>query len=256
MAFSEADKCQLDASITTTRTEAEDRMLYPWIQLACETLIVIDTVSLDEGFADAIQWFAESITSLQANGVPLVMVTRLLAKTLENAQRMREYDISYPEHDAHEGMLSYKEPTHILEEKARLLRWTREEQSTAGIKWMRGLEMARSAGMLKGVGGNDNGKSKSEFSPVNKTPGTQANYGGKKNGTEPYDMDKGAWRRLHGTNTVAGVKTELCWFFSNAPKGCTRKTCDFEHALPSKYNGKRFQELDAQEQTRIISTSK
>ena len=109
--------------------------------------------------------------------------------------------------------------------------------------------------MFTHFGSESNGAPKSAFTPTNKMHDTKPNSSAKKGGTDPYDMDKGAWRRVYGTKMDGGTKTELCWFFSNVTKGCTRKVCDYEHSLPDKYGSKKFHELDEKEKLDIIRTS-
>ena len=193
------------------------------------------------------------MVSLQANGVPLCMVTRLIAKILEHCQRLREYDISYPDNDNNDPSLVYKETRAILEAKLKLLKWTREEQSMAGIQWVRGYEMAVKSGVFR-LNGNEE-KLKSAFSPVEKSTAAYSGRNDRKVSIhDAFDIDKSKWRHKYGISTQGDKRVELCWFYANAPRQCTRNNCNFAHQLPSSYDGKAYQDHSAAKQAEIFTS--
>ena len=69
--------------------------------------------------------------------------------------------------------------------------------------------------------------------------------------SDPFKMDKEEWRSTY----TGGGSSNLCWFFANAPRGCTRRVCSFEHVLPDDYDGKIFGDLSAAKQSAVVAKS-
>ena len=124
----------------------------------------------------------------------------------------------------------------------------------AGIQWVRGYEMVVKSGAFAFQPLADNRPSNSAFSPPEKARAVlsdRANRGVKLNNV--FDMDKSNWRRKYGTTKEGDKRVELCWFFSNAPRECTRTNCQFVHKLPDAYGGKAFAEQSSTKQTELLT---
>ena len=118
-AFGEAQECRMDASSTVNANEADDRVYYPWLSYAIDTLTTIDVPSLDFGFVTAMKFFTDNINTFQSNGTPLSLVTRAVCKTMISAQRQREQALNY---DRSENLvLTYIEPDWVTDAKSKLL---------------------------------------------------------------------------------------------------------------------------------------
>jgi hypothetical protein len=284
--FGELDCCKFDASLNASSSEVDDRVIYPWLRRALENMIVLDVPSLDVGFANMLQWFVDHLVTLEVNGVPLCLVTREIAKSMAAAQRERVQSLAFPTNRLEEELLTYHEPDVRVAAKMKLLQWSREEQAVAEVQWIRGYEMAVKAGVItpgatrtpdkQGAGnkqqksqrnGQTGGGKRARGEDAAQTPAKTPKGKGKGGkGTpraprsddrlpsvahDPFGMDKNAWRELY----TAGSDTNLCWFFSNAQRGCTRKGCSYTHSYPDAYNSHPFAELSDALQSTVLAKS-
>ena len=53
--FGELEDCKFDASLKATSSDADDRVVYPWLKRALKNMLVLDVPSLDVGFATQIK---------------------------------------------------------------------------------------------------------------------------------------------------------------------------------------------------------
>jgi len=268
-AFGEAQECRMDASSTASSNEADDRLYYPWLRYAIDTLTIIDVPSVDFGFVTSMKFFSENVSTFESNGTPLSLVTRAVCKVMISAQRQREQALNYDKSD--DLVLTYVEPDWVTDAKSKLLQWSRESQADEMVKFRRYME---AAGFSPNTGstsqrtsernkGSTQQPSSVTFASVEKSrpkkPSlTSENKTGSGLMSQLNGMDKEKWQKDYGNVTVNGRKVKICWWHAHRTGGCSREsTCPSDHShYPTQYGGLPFARLKIDEQKSIMSACK
>ena len=268
-AFGEAQECRMDASSTAGSNEADDRLYYPWLRYAIDTLTIIDVPSMDFGFVTSMKFFSENVSTFESNGTPLSLVTRAICKVMISAQRQREQALNYDKSD--DLVLTYVEPDWVTDAKSKLLQWSRESQADEMVKFRRYME---AAGFSPSAGSNSQRMGERNKGPTQQTSSvtfasveksrpkklslTSENKTGSGPMSQLNDMDKDKWVKDYGNVTVNGRKVKICWWHANRKGGCAKESsCPNNHShYPTQYGGLPFARLKIDEQKSIMSACK